>query len=83
MGLAGEQSAIATLSKKVRSVRKKKELRLLGHYLSERRAMVDYRRALACGWDVGSGPPEAMCKNLIFRLKRTGMKWDPANAEDP
>ncbi len=56
------------------------EARLLRNYLTERWEMVDYRRAVALGWDIGSGPTEAMCKNLTLRLKRTGMKWDPSNA---
>ena len=80
VGPAGVLAAIATLDKKVRSTRKKKSLRLLRNYLRERWEMVDYRRALASGWDIGSGPTEAMCKNLTLRLKRTGMKWDPSNA---
>ena len=80
VGPAGVLAAIATLDKKVRSTRKKKSLRLLRNYLRERWEMVDYRRALASGWDIASGPTEAMCKNLTLRLKRTGMKWDPSNA---
>ena len=39
-----------------------------------------YPTALAHGWDIGSGPTEAMCKNLTLRLKSTGMKWDTNNA---
>ena len=80
VGPAGVWAAIAALSKKVRSARKKKALRLLRNYLAERWEMVDYRSALARGWNIGSGPTEAMCKNLTLRLKRTGMKWDPPNA---
>ncbi len=80
VGPAGVLATIATLSKKVRSATKKKRLRQLRNYLTERLEMVDYRRALANGWDIGSGPTEAMCKNLTLRLKRTGMKWDPSNA---
>lgn len=80
VGPAGVLTAIAALSKKARSPRKKKSLRLLRNYLTERWEMLDYRRALARGWDIGSGPTEAMCKNLTLRLKRTGMKWDPSNA---
>jgi hypothetical protein len=79
-GPAGVLAAIAALSKKVRSTRKKKHLRLLHNYLTERWEMLDYHRALARGWDIGSGPTEAMCKNLTLRLKRTGMKWNPSNA---
>lgn len=44
--------------------------------------MMAYRTALARGWDIGSGPTEAMCKNLTLRLKRTGMKWDAKHAAD-
>ena len=36
--------------------------------------------AVALGWDIGSGPTEAMCKSPTLRLKRTGMKRDPSNA---
>ena len=80
VGPTGVPAAIAALLKKVRSTRKKEALRLLRHYLTERWEILDYRRALALGWDIGSEPTEAMCKNLTLRLKRTGMKWDPENA---
>jgi ribosome-associated translation inhibitor RaiA len=73
--------AIAELNKKVRSPAKKKQLRLLRDYLLKRLEMLDYKGAQAQGWDIGSGPTEAMCKNLTLRLKRTGMKWDAPNAE--
>ena len=73
-------AAIAKLNKRVRSASKHECLRLLRGYITERFEMLDYRRALARGWDIGSGPTEAMCKNLTLRLKRTGMKWDPDNA---
>ena len=79
-GGAGVLAAIAALSKKVRSTTKKERLRLLRGYITERWEMLDYRRPLARGWDIGSGPTEAMCKNLTLRLKRTGMKWNPSNA---
>jgi len=73
-------AAIAELNSKVRSASKRECLRLLRGYMTERFEMLDYRRALARGWDIGSGPTEAMCKNLTLRLKRTGMKWNPDNA---
>ncbi len=69
------------MSKKVRASHKKKRLRVLREYITARWEMVEYPKALSRGWDIGSGPTEAMCKNLTLRLKRTGMKWDPANAE--
>ena len=73
-------AGIEVLKKKVRSADKLNSLRLLRQYVVERWEMVDYPRALARGWDIGSGPTEAMCKNLTLRLKRTGMKWDADHA---
>lgn len=73
-------TAIKALQKKLRSADKLDALRLLRKYMVERWEMVDYPRALAQGWDIGSGPTEAMCKNLTLRLKRTGMKWDVDHA---
>lgn len=73
-------AGIDVLKKKVRSPDKLDSLRLLRQYVVERWEMVDYPRALARGWDIGSGPTEAMCKNLTLRLKRTGMKWDVDHA---
>ncbi len=54
---------------------------MLRDYITEPWEMVEYPIALSQGWDIGSGITEAMCKNLTLRLKRTGMKRDPANAE--
>lgn len=73
--------AIAALNKTVRSPARKKQLRRLRDYLLKRLEMRDYKGALAEGRDIGSGPTEAMCKNLTLRLKRTGMKWDASHAE--
>jgi len=73
-------AAIDTLRKNVRSKNKIESLRLLRQYIMDRWEMVDYSYALARGWDIGSGPTEAACKNLTLRLKRTGMKWDTDNA---
>ena len=74
--------AILALNKTVRSPAKKKQLRRLRDYLLKRLEMLDYKGALAQGWDIGSGPTEAMCKNLTLRFKRTGMKWDTPNDEN-
>jgi hypothetical protein len=73
-------AAIAALGKKVRAKDKRDSLRLLRQYILERWEMVDYPQALAKGWDIGSGPTEAACKNLTLRLKRTGMKWGADHA---
>jgi len=82
-GIAGVSSllaAIDALSKRFRSPAKLKSLRLLRDYVVERMEMLDYRTALANGWDIGSGPTEATCKTLTLRLKRPGMKWDADHA---
>lgn len=73
-------AAIQAAQTKLRAATKKNALRLLRGYVTERWEMVDYPTALAHGWDIGSGPTEAMCKNLTLRLKRPGMKWDTDNA---
>jgi len=72
--------AIAEAKKKLRAPAKQDALRLLRNYIVERWEMMEYPAALAKGWDIGSGPTEAMCKNLTLRLKRPGMKWDTDNA---
>lgn len=53
---------------------------LLG-YIAPRRDMIQYPRFRERGWQIGSGPTEAACKTLPARLKRSGMRWDPAHAE--
>ena len=73
-------AAVEEAKKKLRAPAKQEALRLLRNYIVERWEMVEYPAALAKGWDIGSGPTEAMCKNLTLRLKRPGMKWDTDNA---
>ncbi len=80
LGPSAVLAAIEALDKKSRCKRKRESLRLLREYILSRLDMTDYRTALANGWDIGSGPTEAMCKNLTLRLKRPGMKWDPDHA---
>lgn len=79
-GVTAVLAAIDDLRRQVRSPAKKQSLRLLRDYVVSRMEMLDYPGALAKGWDIGSGPTEAMCKNLTLRLKRPGMKWDRDNA---
>jgi hypothetical protein len=79
-GVAPVLAAIAALEKRMRSPAKRQSLRKLRDYVVNRLEMLDYRGALANGWDIGSGPTEAMCKNLTLRLKRPGMKWDRDHA---
>lgn len=78
--VASVLAALTLVEKRVRSPAKKQSLRGLRKYLEQRRAMLDYARAIREGWDIGSGPTEATCKTLTLRLKRPGMKWDRDNA---
>lgn len=80
LGVTPVLAAIDVLKKQVRSGVKRKALGDLRDYLTDRLDMLDYRTALANGWDIGSGPTEAMCKTLTLRLKRPGMKWDREHA---
>jgi hypothetical protein len=80
LGVAPVLAAIDALAKRVRSKAKRQALAGLRDYLTDRLEMLDYRTALANGWDIGSGPTEAMCKTLTLRLKRPGMKWDRDHA---
>lgn len=79
-GAAEPLGAVEALRKKVRSQAGRASVRRLRQYITERLTMLDYPTALARGYDIGSGPTEAMCKNLTLRLKQSGMKWDAANA---
>lgn len=79
-GAAAVLAAIDALNKKTRAPAQRKSLASLRLYLLSRLDMLDYPRALAMGWDIGSGPTEATCKTLTLRLKQSGMKWDRDNA---
>jgi hypothetical protein len=80
LGVGPVLAAIDVLKKNVRSKAKREAVEGLRDYLTDRLEMLDYRTALANGWDIGSGPTEAMCKTLTLRLKRPGMKWDRDHA---
>ena len=80
LGVTPVLAAIDALAKKIRSAAKRESLRSLRTYLIAHLDLLDYRTALANGYDIGSGPTEAMCKTLTLRLKRPGMKWDRDHA---
>jgi hypothetical protein len=79
-GVTAVLVAIDALAKKIRAPAGRESLRSLRAYLAARLELLDYRTALARGYDIGSGPTEAMCKTLTLRLKRPGMKWDRDHA---
>jgi hypothetical protein len=80
LGVTPVLSAIDALMKKIRAPDKREGLQGLRDYIVARLDQLDYRTALANGYDIGSGPTEAMCKTLTLRLKRPGMKWDRDHA---
>jgi hypothetical protein len=80
LGVTSVLSAIDALMKKIRAPAKRESLQGLRDYIVARLDLLDYRTALARGYDIGSGPTEAMCKTLMLRLKRPGMKWDRDHA---
>lgn len=51
------------------------------HYVARREEMIRYPEFRARGWQIGSGPTEALCKTTTARLKGSGMRWDGDNAE--
>jgi len=67
--------------KKYRSKAKRKSLKKLIRYIAHRFEMCDYPKFIEQGWQIGSGPTEAMCKVLTYRLKGAGMRWDRPGAD--
>ena len=67
--------------KTLRSPKKRQALQELIGYVGKRIDQCDYPRYVGEGWQIGSGPTEAMCKVLTYRLKGSGMRWDRQGAE--
>ena len=61
--------------------RRRKAADELLHYVAKRSETIGYPEFLRKGWQIGSGPTEAMCKTTTARLKGSGMRWDGPNAE--
>jgi hypothetical protein len=64
-----------------RSRAKRRSADELLHYVAERKEMIRYDQFEQRGWNIGSGPIEAMCKATTRRLKGPGMRWNRENAE--
>ena len=62
-------------NKKYRSKARRKSLKELIQYIANRFEMCDYPKFIKQGRQIGSGPTEAMCKVLTYRLKGAGMRW--------
>jgi hypothetical protein len=79
--IGGVLVKLEQLRKEVRSPNKRKALRELLNYIAKRASQCDYPGFRDKGWQIGSGPTEAMCKVLTYRLKGAGMRWDRQGAE--
>jgi hypothetical protein len=73
--------ALVSWRSRLRGARKRKAADRLLEYVAARSPMIDYPGSLQKGWQIGSGPTEAMCKMTTQRLKGSGMRWDGPNAE--
>jgi hypothetical protein len=72
-----EQLALEDRSAAVREVYRQET-----QYLRNNIHRADYPTYLAHGWQIGSGPVEAACKNVVGqRLKGTGMRWGEDGAD--
>jgi hypothetical protein len=80
-GPAAVLLALETERRKHPTGRKRQALQELLGYLTKRAPYCEYPRYRAEGWQIGSGPTEAMCKVLTYRLKGAGMRWDRQGAE--
>jgi hypothetical protein len=80
-GYAAAWEKLCAWRQSLRSPRKRKAADRLLNYVMERRDMICYPEFLNKNWDIGSGPTESRCKVATSRLKRSGQRWDPANAE--
>jgi hypothetical protein len=80
-GGAALLSAVEAERKTVRSKAKRESLRQLSGYVGKRLSQLDYPAFRAAGYDLGSGPTEALCKTLTSRLKGRGRRWDRPNAD--
>ena len=65
-----------------RSAEAREQLRVTVQYFSNHQHRMDYPRYIAQGWQIGSGPVEAACKNVVTqRLKCSGMRWGADGAD--
>jgi hypothetical protein len=80
----GGASLLAAVEETRRATRNKTQresLRQLSQYVGKRLEQLDYPAFRAAGYDLGSGPTEALCKTLTSRLKGRGRRWDRPNAD--
>jgi len=80
-GSAAVLLALAEQCRKHRRGRRRQALQELIAYIVKRASHCEYPQYRSQGWQIGSGPTEAMCKVLTYRVKGAGMRWDRQGAE--
>jgi hypothetical protein len=81
-GGAAVQSLMESFDVSQESVSFQAAHKVLLTYLKNQSHRMDYPQYLANGWQIGSGPVEAACKQVVNeRLKGTGMRWRENGAD--
>jgi hypothetical protein len=74
---------LATERRQTRSLPKRRALRDLQTYLENQGERLNYARFRAAGYDIGSGRVESACNHVVkIRMKRSGMIWSEAGAQE-
>ena len=71
-----------TKASRLKSAKRRKEMRKIIGYFEQHRAHMDYARYRREGYPIGSGVVEAAVKTLVKnRMEQTGMRWKEEGAE--
>ena len=80
--LIGGLKQRVTKAKRLKSEKRRKEMRKIIGYFEQNRAHMDYARSRREGYPIGSGVVEAAGKTLVKnRMEQTGMRWKEEGAE--
>jgi hypothetical protein len=81
-GGAAVLAALTALDVSRRAAAVQEAQRQLVGYVTNQVHRMDYPRYRAKGWQIGSGPVESACKQVVGqRLKGSGMRWGEAGAD--
>lgn len=74
---------LAEERRRTRSLPKHRAIESLSGYLQNQGSRLAYKDFRAKGYDIGSGRVEAACKHVVAnRMKRSGMIWSDAGAQE-
>ena len=78
----GGLKQMVTKASRLKSAKRRKEMRKIIGYFEQHRAPMDYARSRREGYPIGSGVVEAAVKTLVKnRMEQTGMRWKEEGAE--